>query len=148
MFRRASSSLRPRFVHARASSTRSLGRLPNSQASIVAKPFFFNSVTGEGGGQIPAFRILDGTGVPVDGAEVPEVATLGIPLNDFSNFVCSWTRRLLENCEPRIFAAIYLGNSQSQLQLRTNAAASQSRHCSLQCTETGKNLILRAFYIL
>lgn len=79
MFRRASSSLKPRFVHARASSTRSLGRLPNSQASIVAKPFFFNSVTGESKEQIPAFRILDGTGIPVEGAEVPEVAIIGSP---------------------------------------------------------------------
>lgn len=101
MFRRASSSLRPRF--ARAFSTR-LGRLPNSQASIVSKLSFFNSVTGDSSQKIPAFRILDGTGVPVDGAELPEVAIIGLGLTILSDFLCSWTRRLLENCTVRIFA--------------------------------------------
>ncbi|KAF9077490.1 branched-chain alpha-keto acid dehydrogenase E1-alpha subunit [Rhodocollybia butyracea] len=73
MFRRASRSLRTPFLHPRASfATRALGRLPNSQSPIVSQPHFFNSVTGSNE-QIPAFRLLDGTGVPIEGADLPEI---------------------------------------------------------------------------
>ncbi|KAL0960980.1 hypothetical protein HGRIS_005977 [Hohenbuehelia grisea] len=48
------------------------GYLPNTHSPIVAKPHFFNSVT-EDGQQIPTYRVLDGTGKPLDGAELPEV---------------------------------------------------------------------------
>ncbi|KAJ3794515.1 branched-chain alpha-keto acid dehydrogenase E1-alpha subunit [Lentinula aff. detonsa] len=74
MLRSASLTFRPRLLHRVASlSTRSLGRLPNTQSPIVSKPHFFNSVTGDSNEQIPAFRLLDGTGVPIDGAELPEL---------------------------------------------------------------------------
>lgn len=46
--------------------------LPTSRSPIVPKLQFFNSVTG-GQGQIPTYRVLDGVGIPVEGAQVPEV---------------------------------------------------------------------------
>ncbi|KAI3616294.1 branched-chain alpha-keto acid dehydrogenase e1-alpha subunit [Moniliophthora roreri] len=45
-------------------------RLPNTQSPIVSKLNFFNSVTPDGE-QIPTYRILDGVGKPLEGAEVP-----------------------------------------------------------------------------
>ncbi|KIK69697.1 hypothetical protein GYMLUDRAFT_992499 [Collybiopsis luxurians FD-317 M1] len=74
MFLRTSPLLRSSFFFKSASfATRSFGRLPNSQSPIVAKPHFFNSVNGDGNEQIPALRLLDGTGIPLDGAELPQV---------------------------------------------------------------------------
>lgn len=46
--------------------------LPRSTSPIVAKPHFFNSVTGDGS-TIPTYRVLDGSGKVLDGAEVPEI---------------------------------------------------------------------------
>ena len=48
------------------------GNLPSSQSPITPKMHFFNSVM-EAGKQIPTYRIIDGTGQPLEGAEVPEV---------------------------------------------------------------------------
>ncbi|GAW06461.1 branched-chain alpha-keto acid dehydrogenase e1-alpha subunit [Lentinula edodes] len=73
MLRRASSTLRPLINRISSLSTRSLGRLPNTQSPIVSKPHFFNSVTGDSNELIPAFRLIDGTGVPLDGAGLPEL---------------------------------------------------------------------------
>jgi len=50
----------------------SLGTLPTTQSPVVSKLSFFNSVTGDGS-KIPTYRVLDGLGIPVEGAEVPEV---------------------------------------------------------------------------
>jgi 2-oxoisovalerate dehydrogenase E1 component alpha subunit len=44
----------------------------------VSKLSFFNSVTGDGS-KIPTYRVLDGLGVPIEGAEVPEVCPLFHP---------------------------------------------------------------------
>lgn len=48
------------------------GCLPTTHSSVVSKLAFFNSVTGEGS-KIPNYRLLDALGVPIEGAEVPEV---------------------------------------------------------------------------
>ena len=48
------------------------GNLPSSQSPITPKMHFFNSVV-EAGKQIPTYRVIDGTGRPIEGAEVPEV---------------------------------------------------------------------------
>lgn len=37
----------------------------------MSKLGFFNSVTGDGS-KIPSYRVLDGFGIPIEGAEVPE----------------------------------------------------------------------------
>lgn len=50
------------------------GHLPHSQSPITSKLHFFNSVTEEGK-QIPTYRVLDGVGQVLEGAEVPEVRT-------------------------------------------------------------------------
>ena len=47
--------------------------LPKSTSPIVPKPHFFNSVTPDGSG-IPTYRVLDGSGKVLDGAEAPEVS--------------------------------------------------------------------------
>lgn len=46
--------------------------LPNSQSPITPKLRFFNSITEEGK-QIPTYRILDGIGNLIEGAELPEI---------------------------------------------------------------------------
>ncbi|KAI0338880.1 branched-chain alpha-keto acid dehydrogenase E1-alpha subunit [Trametopsis cervina] len=48
------------------------GHLPTSQSPITSKLHFFNSVMEEGK-QIPTYRVLDGGGNILDGAEVPEL---------------------------------------------------------------------------
>lgn len=48
------------------------GHLPTSQSPITPTVHFFNSVTPDGK-QIPTYRVLDGYGEPLEGAEVPEV---------------------------------------------------------------------------
>lgn len=48
------------------------GHLPTSQSPITSKLHFFNSVMEEGK-QIPTYRVLDGSGQVLDGAELPEV---------------------------------------------------------------------------
>ncbi|TFK40771.1 branched-chain alpha-keto acid dehydrogenase E1-alpha subunit [Crucibulum laeve] len=47
--------------------------LPNSSSPITPKLEFFNSVTGSSEKQIPTYRVLDGVGKPIDGAELPEI---------------------------------------------------------------------------
>ncbi|KAJ7451542.1 branched-chain alpha-keto acid dehydrogenase E1-alpha subunit [Mycena latifolia] len=49
-----------------------LGHLPNSNSPIVPTLSFFNSVTPPGE-KIPTFRVLDGLGKPVEGAEMPDI---------------------------------------------------------------------------
>ena len=44
--------------------------LPGSRSQFIPKLEFFNSVTQ---GQIPTYRVLDGVGKPIEGAEIPEV---------------------------------------------------------------------------
>ena len=51
------------------------GTLPNSRSAFVPKLKFINSVTGSDE-LIPTYRVLDGAGKPIDGAELPEVAVL------------------------------------------------------------------------
>ncbi|THH19092.1 hypothetical protein EW146_g2018 [Bondarzewia mesenterica] len=46
--------------------------LPNSQSRLTSKMHFFNSVTEEGK-QIPTYRVLDGIGNPIEGAQLPEI---------------------------------------------------------------------------
>ena len=45
--------------------------LPATNSPIVSKLDFFNSV--QGNDQIPTYRVLDGVGKPLEGAELPEV---------------------------------------------------------------------------
>ncbi|KAG7088194.1 hypothetical protein E1B28_012211 [Marasmius oreades] len=47
-------------------------RLPNSQSYITPKLHFFNSVTPDGQ-QIPTYRVLDGVGKVLEGANEPEI---------------------------------------------------------------------------
>ena len=49
-----------------------LGTLPTSTSPITSRLHFFNSVM-SGEKQIPTYRVLDGAGQPIEGAEVPEV---------------------------------------------------------------------------
>ncbi|KAJ7600930.1 thiamine diphosphate-binding protein [Mycena floridula] len=64
MFRTVTRIRSPLFV-------RGLATLPNSESPLVSKLQFFNSVNGAG--KIPTFRVLDGLGVPIEGAEIPEI---------------------------------------------------------------------------
>lgn len=52
--------------------SQSYGHLPTSQSPITPKLQFFNSVM-EDGKQIPTYRVLDGAGEVIEGAELPEV---------------------------------------------------------------------------
>ncbi|KAH9179284.1 branched-chain alpha-keto acid dehydrogenase E1-alpha subunit [Lactarius sanguifluus] len=46
--------------------------LPNSQSPIIPKPHFFNAVSTDGK-QLPTYRIMDGIGNVIEGAELPEL---------------------------------------------------------------------------
>lgn len=46
------------------------GQLPTTNSPIVSKLNFFNSV---GSGAIPTYRVMDGMGQLIEGAEMPEV---------------------------------------------------------------------------
>ncbi|KAI0300232.1 branched-chain alpha-keto acid dehydrogenase E1-alpha subunit, partial [Russula brevipes] len=48
------------------------GLLPTSQSPITHKPYFFNAVTADGN-QLPTYRIIDGVGNVIEGAELPEL---------------------------------------------------------------------------
>ena len=48
------------------------GVLPTSQSPITNKPHFFNTVSSDGK-QLPTYRIIDGVGNVIEGAELPEV---------------------------------------------------------------------------
>ncbi|KAH9990807.1 thiamine diphosphate-binding protein [Russula vinacea] len=48
------------------------GVLPTSQSPITPKPHFFNAVTTDGK-QLPTYRIIDGVGNVIEGAELPEL---------------------------------------------------------------------------
>lgn len=47
-------------------------KLPTTNSPIVNRLKFINSVTGSSS-QIPTYRVLDGVGKPIEGAELPEV---------------------------------------------------------------------------
>lgn len=46
--------------------------LPASNSPVLPKLQFTNSVT-QGSAQIPTYRVLDGVGIPIEGAELPDV---------------------------------------------------------------------------
>ncbi|KAH9080496.1 branched-chain alpha-keto acid dehydrogenase E1-alpha subunit [Lactarius deliciosus] len=46
--------------------------LPNSQSPITPKPHFFNAVSTDGK-QLPTYRIMDGVGNVIEGAELPKL---------------------------------------------------------------------------
>ncbi|KAF8645190.1 hypothetical protein AX16_008017 [Volvariella volvacea WC 439] len=72
MIRTAAQNVSRRFVRGLATTPRRFQDvLPESRSPIVPKLHFFNSVTGSDQ-QIPTFRVLDGVGKLIDGAELPE----------------------------------------------------------------------------
>jgi 2-oxoisovalerate dehydrogenase E1 component alpha subunit len=72
-----------------------LGHLPNSHSPIVSALSFFNSVTPPGE-KIPTFRVLDGVGKPIDGAQIPDIDE-------------KYARRLYENMQmlPTLDTVLY-----------------------------------------
>lgn len=79
----------------------SYGNLPSSQSPITPTMHFFNSVV-DAGKQIPTYRVIDGAGQPLEGAEVPEVRLVCSREECHSlrwRFVNSWTRSLRATCE-------------------------------------------------
>lgn len=89
-----------------------LGHLPNSHSPIVSTLSFFNSVTPPGE-KIPTFRVLDGVGKLVDGAQLPEVSPLHTPLfsDPFPSIQIdeAFARRLYENMQllPTLDTVLY-----------------------------------------
>ena len=59
--------------------SQSHGHLPTSQSPITPKLQFFNSVM-EDGKQIPTYRVLDGAGKVIEGAQLPEVWFTEFPI--------------------------------------------------------------------
>jgi len=75
------------------------GHLPTSQSPIVSKLHFFNSVTGNGA-QIPTYRVIDGEGKPIDGAEIPEVRSFVLKLCFIIHEIVDWQGICPENVRP------------------------------------------------
>ena len=63
--------------------------LPNSQSPITPRPHFFNAVSTDGK-QLPTFRIIDGVGDVIQGAELPEVR---------SSLVVTHSIKCLSHCQ-------------------------------------------------
>jgi 2-oxoisovalerate dehydrogenase E1 component alpha subunit len=63
------------------------GLLPTSQSPITPKPYFFNAVTADGK-QLPTYRIIDGIGNVIEGAELPEVCPCCSMLSWTSAYDC------------------------------------------------------------
>ncbi|KAF9778691.1 thiamine diphosphate-binding protein [Thelephora terrestris] len=55
-----------------ASQAPAYGHLPSSQSPFTPKLKFFNSVNSDGS-KIPTYRVLDGIGIPLEGAELPKI---------------------------------------------------------------------------
>ncbi|KAF9496534.1 branched-chain alpha-keto acid dehydrogenase E1-alpha subunit [Pleurotus eryngii] len=75
MIRSASSSIVFRAGQVRriaSAAAKDYGRLPHSNSPIVSKLKFFNAVSGDTNA-IPTYRVLDGVGKPLEGAELPEI---------------------------------------------------------------------------
>lgn len=74
--------------------------LPTTNSPIVSKLDFFNSV--QGNEQIPTYRVLDGVGKPLEGAELPEVWILHGRLPELTRKLQidrDFARRLYENMQ-------------------------------------------------
>ncbi|KAF7299672.1 2-oxoisovalerate dehydrogenase subunit alpha [Mycena chlorophos] len=84
-----------RTIQPRRSLHTALGNLPHTTSPLVSNLTFFNSVTGSNE-SIPTFRVLDGVGKPVEGAQMPEIDQ-------------SLARRLYENMQllPTLDTVLY-----------------------------------------
>jgi 2-oxoisovalerate dehydrogenase E1 component alpha subunit len=63
---RALATAAPKFPHTHQDA------IPASTSPVCPKLQFFNSVT-QGSVQIPTYRVLDGVGIPIQGAELPDI---------------------------------------------------------------------------
>lgn len=77
--------------------TQTQGTLPTSQSPIVSKLHFFNSVTPDGS-QIPTYRVLDGSGKPIEGAEMPDVCINSLRIYHGIQKPCRSTNHSLVDC--------------------------------------------------
>lgn len=98
--------------------------LPKSNSPIVSKLDFFNSVTGNGS-QIPTYRVIDGSGKLLEGAELPEVPVVFFRV-EYSSYLVLVDGRGL--CEAFI---------------REHDASSNSGQCLVQCSEARQDIVLR-----
>ena len=101
-------TLAPRIFSRRIANTpppnpvQSQSHLSSSQSlPIIAKLHFFNSVTASGA-QIPTYRVIDGSGKLIDGAELPDVRFTGRRV-DLLSYNCRLTKHLHGECERIVF---------------------------------------------
>lgn len=73
------------------------GLLPTSQSPITPKPHFFNAVTTDGN-QLPTYRIIDGVGNIIEGAELPEVCSTSLLILTDAYCHASWTNNWRGEC--------------------------------------------------
>jgi len=70
--------------------------LPASSSPVCPKLHFFNSVTQESG-KIPTYRVLDGVGIPIEQAELPDVC-LSLSTSALLIHPCRSPQTLLASC--------------------------------------------------
>ena len=68
-------------------------------SAVCPKLQFFNSVT-QGSGQIPTYRVLDGVGIPIQGAELPGVR-ISLSTSALLIDLCRSPQSLLASCAFR-----------------------------------------------
>lgn len=90
--------------------TQAHGHLPTSQSPITSKLHFFNSVMEEGK-QIPTYRILDGSGNVIEGAEPPEVRICAVVARRVLFIGRRWTKPWRDGCK-HLFLSPYLEHAQ------------------------------------
>ncbi|KAJ7069567.1 branched-chain alpha-keto acid dehydrogenase E1-alpha subunit, partial [Mycena amicta] len=95
------------------------GHLPNSASPIVSTLSFFNSVTGSND-KIPTFRVLDGLGKLVEGAQMPEIDE-------------ALARRLYENMQllPTLDTVLYNVQRQGKISFHVCCAFSHGEEGTL-----------------
>lgn len=113
-------------ISARKWATRGLassaGHLPNTRSLFVSNLKFINSVTG-GDELIPTYRVLDGVGKPLEGAEIPEVFCF------------------CYKCLPLLIALTDRREACTE-DVREHAAPTCSGQYIVQCSTSGKDLLL------
>jgi len=114
------------------------GLLPTSQSPITPQPQFFSAVSSHGK-QLPTYRIIDGVGDVIEGAELPEVSPSSAPFRTRIHSHSSLTNRWRGECLCHIHVPRRMSK---QSQIQEHGSSSYYGQLTLQHPTAGENLLL------